>query len=663
MSGRWFRWLIPFWAVIGLNSPALAQDAGFELEDFDFWAEQCLLLSQDTDYEKTLEACETAISLKRKRDNLELWSARSRALFELGQYVDAIGSYNRVLEVAPRESIALAYQCASYVQLSRLDDAIAACEQALAINGNWGTDSPALAWYYHGLALQTMGRLETALGSYGRALRMDPENVMARAGQCAVAAELGYNDGYGNSYQGCTLSESVIAYEQALAQQPDAVTIWFQQGLALEQLGRYAQALTSYEQAVALVEDHSLALAHQCGVLNQLEEFETALAACDAALKGNDKWDRLGPSYAWSQRSAAQIGLEDYEAALASAERAIALRPDYSGGWNNKAVSLWHLEELVQAAGAIEMAYLREQKVLEQLGQTFERTYSEPRILFYRRSIVTAFNQGSILLDLEQYDSAIDAYRRAETDLEKWSSQLLGITLVNDNFLAQLWMRFAIALQSNGLSNLFSLESPISYAYRATEHLPESFEAWYTLSTIQISNGFYSDALVSLEQATALDSEYPDLATAWQHLGNLAVTLGNYDGAQQAFDMANMLAPDSVDTASIWYDIGVASLEEGAYSYAWDALQQAAIADPENIDIAIQQGLVLNQAGCSTIALQFFELLTNLDPSNANVSQHYEKLLSMESNGLNESIAESSDSRFVNRSTVTIDDRSCPQIF
>ncbi|MEM7062110.1 MAG: tetratricopeptide repeat protein [Cyanobacteria bacterium P01_B01_bin.77] len=612
MSRRWLRWLLPVWAVTSLGMPAWAQQAEFELEDFDFWAEQCLLLSQDTDYEKTLEACEKAISLKRKRDNLELWSARSRALFELGQYVEAIGSYNRVLTVAPRESVALAYQCAAYVQLSRLDDAIGTCEQALTIDGSWGTDSPALAWYYHGLALQTMGRLETALGSYGRALRVDPENVMARAGQCAVAAELGYSGGYGNSYQGCTLGESVIAYEQALAQQPDAETLWFQQGLALEQLGRYAQALTSYEQAIALVEDYALALAHQCGVLNQLEDFETALATCDAALAGNDKWDRLGPGYAWSQRSAAQIGAGDYEGALASADRAVALLPEYPGGWNNRAVSLWHLEKLNEATVAITTAHSREKEILATLTEeTFDRSYQESPILFHRRRVFTAFNQGSILLDLGAYTAAVEAYQRAEDIWNEWKPQLVGGTLVSDAFLARLWSNFAIALANNPRLSWQAGD----YASRSTQFAPDSYEIWYNSGIIQTA-------------------------------------VGNYGYALEAFDQAAELDPENSDLALGWFKLGADALRNYQLPIAWEAFQRAAILTPDNIDIAIKQGDVLAQAGCSQTALQFFEMLLNVAPDNTLIAERHGELIAT---------LGAENSPFV--STSTVDVSQCTAIF
>ncbi|MEL6780139.1 MAG: tetratricopeptide repeat protein, partial [Cyanobacteria bacterium J06597_16] len=321
------------------STTLLAQESGFDYRNYAFWAQQCLFLSEGADPEKTLETCETAISIRPRRKNLELWFARSLALFQLGDYAEAIASFGKVVDTAPQDSISIAYQCASFHQLSQWEQAVETCEEALEIDGNWGTDSPAIAWYYRALALQSMGRLTTALSSYERALALTPDDLTIRAGRCALAAELDQGDR-------CTLAEAMVAYEQVLAETPDNATLWFQQGLALEQLGKYEQALASYEGAIAITPDDSLTLAHQCGVLNQIGEFEAALAACDAALAGNGHWDGLGPVFGWSQRSSAQLGLEAYELALASADRAISIDDSYPGGWNHRAVSLWHLGHL-----------------------------------------------------------------------------------------------------------------------------------------------------------------------------------------------------------------------------------------------------------------------------------------------------------------------------
>ena len=555
-------------ALVGVAGPQLSvvaqeQTAGFELEDFEFWAEQCLLLSTETDYQKTQETCEQAISLEPKDDNLALWFARSHALFHLGQHVEAIASFGQVLKVAPNDSISLTYQCASQYQLSQLETAVDTCEQALRLDGSWGTDSPALAWYYRGLALQAQGRLETALASYSRALTLTPDDLMVQAGRCAVASELGL-------YDQCSLAEAVIAYEQALAANPDDATLWFQQGLALEQLGRYAQALTAYGGAIAIKPDHSLALVHQCAVLNELKDYETALATCDTALAGDGNWNQLGPVVAWSQRSAAQIGLEDYEAALASAERAIAINPNYPGGWNNRAVGLWHQGELDAAQVAIKAAYDAEQTLLPLFSEDFNRDYTESPIFFQRRRAVTAYNEGTIFLSLyaatpwaqNHAEQASSAYQRALDIHEEWQPKLMidpynlagnvalpvEGALLADPFLARLWTNFAIAEFYSG-----RLSSAEYAANRAIDHNSESFDVWYNLGTISL-------------QANA--------------------------------------APIEV----------------------WDAFANAALIDPESAAPLVGQGMTLVNAACYPEALQVFEQVLNLDPNNLLAQQQHSEL-------------------------------------
>ncbi|MGV0029385.1 tetratricopeptide repeat protein [Phormidesmis priestleyi] len=104
----------------------------------------------------------------------------------------------------------------------------------------------------------------------------------------------------------------------------------------LEQIYQDARALTAYEKAVQLRPTESLALVNQCAVLNRLWRFQTALTACDSALKGNGLWGNSSSAYAWSQRSSALLGLKQYEDAVASAERAIALTPSNAEAYNYK---------------------------------------------------------------------------------------------------------------------------------------------------------------------------------------------------------------------------------------------------------------------------------------------------------------------------------------
>ena len=145
------------------NLLAQSNDEKFEYKDFGFWAEQCLLLRDEHNDAGALIACEKAISLEPKKDNIELWTARGDILFRLGQYAESLVSYNRVVEASPSYSSAIASQCAALYHLQRYDEAVDRCEEALRINRNWGIGSPAVAWFYRGLSLRQLGRFKTCV--------------------------------------------------------------------------------------------------------------------------------------------------------------------------------------------------------------------------------------------------------------------------------------------------------------------------------------------------------------------------------------------------------------------------------------------------------------------------------------------------------------------
>ncbi|NEQ30981.1 MAG: tetratricopeptide repeat protein [Leptolyngbya sp. SIO4C5] len=530
----------------------------FEYEEFDFWAEQCRLLSEETDYTKTLETCEQAIALEPDEDNIDLWAARSYALFQLGEYLEAIASYGRILQVAPRDSISLAYQCAAFYQLNRYDEAVDTCESALQINGSWGDRSPAMAWYYRGLALQSLGRLETALDSFERALAVEPEDVMAKAGLCVLATELYPYADEVPQVERCSLNLAVDTYEQALAVNPDDAALWVEQGLALEQLGDYERALTSYERAIALLPDYSLALAHQCAVLTELSEYEAAAAACEAALQGNNNWGRAGEAagsaYGWAQQGAALIGLGDYEAALAAAERAIAIKPDYPAGWNNQAVSLWHLDDAAAGLAKIEQALTLYDELLSLYqddrnipGEAFERDYAELPVFFHRGRILALFNHGRILTSLNDFDGAIAAYLSA-IRLHAEQHRTWGFPLLDQPLLANLYANHATAhiLSSQIMENSCAqrsgqLENAISSASNAANLHPDAFANQYTLGLVQLYSCNYWSAREAFEAALTLE---PENVYAVTGLGIALTGLQARQSAVETFEQALNLNPD-----------------------------------------------------------------------------------------------------------------------
>ncbi len=498
-SGAIIAWITiglvgpPAQAIVRAVSPALtpeppaqAQAAEFDYPDPAFWAEQCHLLQAAGEYEAALASCDRAIGLSPSDDNLALWATRGEALFRRGRYVEALVSYQRVTEVMPDDAQARTHQCAALVQLDQFAAAVAACESAIAINDNWGSESPATAWYNLGLALQGQEQFDAALDAFFKALVFDVNDPRPQAEICVLSADLGV-------LGQCPLGKAAVAYDQALGADPQNPLLWYRQGLVLEQLGRYHQSLVSFRRAVALRPDHTLALAHQCAVLNQLEEFEAALIACETALQGNPRWDGLGPAYGWSQTSAAQIGLGEYEAALASAQRAVALNPKYLGGWNNQAVSLWHLGRYPEALRAIEVEPVR--------------LTEEPFVVDSRRQVLMAFNRGLILYELGRYRSAIAAYYQA-ADLQQLGQDYLGPrgTFIKAELIAQVWMNLAIAQVADGQM----AEARVS-ALTATQQSPTSADGWYTLGLVYLADGQMEKAWQAYQQAARFEPERTDV--------------------------------------------------------------------------------------------------------------------------------------------------------
>jgi len=334
------------------SSPPTQEQPPFELEDFSFWSDQCLSLEQPQQYAAVLIACERAIILKPNADNLEIWMARSNALFELRRYADAVVSYRRILAVQPQNSFALTQQCAALFRLGNSKDAIATCENALEINGDWGTTTPANAWYYRGLAFTSSDRWQDALDSFNRARAINPNDLLVQAERCRSLAALAEDE----EEDPCGLTAAVTYYERALARHPSDYLPWLRQGIVLMQLKQEQRALTSFEQVIQIKANTSLALTYRCAILNRLNRYEQALVSCNAALQGDNFWEAEGSAFAWSQQSHALIGLNQYAAALEAANRATDIYPDYAEAWNNQGVSYWLLEQYDEAIAALKTA-------------------------------------------------------------------------------------------------------------------------------------------------------------------------------------------------------------------------------------------------------------------------------------------------------------------
>lgn len=506
----------------------------FDYKNFEFWVEQCKSFFDLQKYTETVAACEKAISLKPKKNNVLMWTIRSNALLKLGNYAEAVISYNQVLQIEPNNSFALTQKCQALSQMGNYEDGILSCEKALRVNGNWGNITPATAWYNRGLALRNSNKNQEAIISFERAILIKPDYSLVFAEKCGTLRDLNDSKLYKNAIEACNnaikingdwgesnpaiaykykaevltklgkLSSAIDVYQKALEINADDAMSWYEQGKLQQKLSMYDKALASYSMAVQVKPKFSQALARQAEILNELKNYQAALESSDQALAGDGIWEDTTLAYVWVQRSTALVNLGKYEESIADAERAIALRQSYAEAWNNKAVSLWNLGKYKEA----------EKAAIKATG--FNYKYAQGW-----------FNRGRILSSLKKYSAAVTAYEKA----------LKGDIAENDNVTP------AMILSNQGVANwhLGKYFTALDSIKKATKLNPELFEVWYNRGVVFLELKKYNSALEAYQKANSIN---PDNPFVWTGIAMAIAGKGDYTSALKAVDKALNINPN-----------------------------------------------------------------------------------------------------------------------
>jgi Tfp pilus assembly protein PilF len=143
---------------------------------------------------------------------------------------------------------------------------------------------------------------------------------------------------------------------QPQAQKPTAAALQakFEQGVALHQQGRLAEAERIYREVLQRQPNHSGALHLLGAIALQTEHTERAVELIGKAIA-------LKPDYAEAHynRGLALLDLKRPEEALANYDRAIALQPDYAEAHNNRGNALSNLKRPAQALASYDIAIAR----------------------------------------------------------------------------------------------------------------------------------------------------------------------------------------------------------------------------------------------------------------------------------------------------------------
>jgi tetratricopeptide (TPR) repeat protein len=160
---------------------------------------------------------------------LFLWDL-GHSFFEFKHYEEAVTSYDRALEINPKNDSAWYNRSSALGSLGKFEDVVTSCDRALEINPK--NDS---AWYNRGRALNNLGRYEEAIKSSDHALAIKPDSDYAWNNRGLALDDLG------------RLDEAIESYDHALEIKPDKDSAWYNRGNALNNLGRYEEAIESFD--------------------------------------------------------------------------------------------------------------------------------------------------------------------------------------------------------------------------------------------------------------------------------------------------------------------------------------------------------------------------------------------------------------------------------
>jgi tetratricopeptide (TPR) repeat protein len=193
----------------------------------------------------------------------------------------------------------------------------------------------------HLLALvQTLlGKKETAVASFDRALKVRPEHAEALSNRGLTLYELKRFD------------EALASFDDALKAGPNHAEALFNHGLTLHALRRFEEALASFDDTLKVRPNYIEALSSRGNVLRELKRYGEALASFDRALK-------MRPDYAeaFSNLGVTLHEMNLFELALGSYDRAIRMRPEYAEALTNRGITLLELKHFKEALASFDCA-------------------------------------------------------------------------------------------------------------------------------------------------------------------------------------------------------------------------------------------------------------------------------------------------------------------
>jgi protein O-GlcNAc transferase len=334
----------------------------------------------------------------------------------------------------------------------------------------------------------------------------------------------------------------------------------FKEAIALHQSGQLAQAKAMYESIHQSEPAHADAL-HYLGVIAlQTNDPHRAVHLISQAIVANPSNYGYYMNHGSALKQVAQL-----EGALASFDKAIALRPEIVDAHAMRGNTLQEMQQFGAALTSLDTA-----------------------LAISPNDMMLCFNRGNALMSLGQLDAAVASFDRA--------------IAVNPPF-SEAWINRGLTLQSMLQPNeaLASFDQAIAID-------PNIAEAHFNRGVVLRTLENPSAAIASLDSAIALR---PDFSAAYFQRGVVLQELQKLDEAIANYDTAIALLPHY---AEAYANRGVAQHAVQAWDAALESYDHAIRLNPKHTPTHLNRGLALHALKRWDAALDSFDTAIALQP-------------------------------------------------
>ena len=580
-----------------------------------------------------------------------------------------------------------AYLCNSLIEAKTYQEALEACDRAIALKPKDVT-----TWIDRGESLLRLEKYPEAVANYEQVLRLEPDNSLALVKRCQAHLPL-------QQYQ------QAIADCQALLEVDDnwgdltPALPWYLIGEAFNKEEKLEEALKYYERAIQVNPDYSLAFVAKCRLLSQFEKYEPALESCHQALEINGDWGNSNPAIAWvniariqteqakvaTKSKQYQQGQGFYQQALIAYDRSLAYNSQDAQIWTERGVILEILGKYEQAIDSLQwalqinpnydLALAHNCATLNRLSENQEN--QDATVAGYESALKACeqalqandgqwevefaayiWNQrGNALIGLGEYQEALNAIERAivlqPDSADAWSDRAVALWHLalaandsNPDITATMWEQNdqeieeissrcrLVAASLSPSTGIYPQQDLFNYAFESiacavTLNL-DSSRAWFNRGKILASLRSYQSAAKAYEWALTGDGNLGDrslLADIWVNLSAVFWHLERYHDSTDAAQEAIMINPR---LAAAWYNKGLALMEyqnPEAVEEAVKVYERAIEIEPTNANFWTGKGIALANLKRYEEALVSVEQALQLNPSHHQARDYHNQIV------------------------------------